>query len=306
MVAYPIAAVIQSFFISIFASFGIWIIFKTKKRIRNQDYNSKQFSINQKLILVLFGVHFCLGFTRLCHHTAILICGEKAKVVKYCFLTQQLISSLEIIYTTVIPIERFVTIRFPFHSRTYEQRNQRIYLFVFPLVMVCLFIVSISYSGFGIILPFTLIVSGILTIILCNILLYRIVRRQTKQIAMTRCSLPENWTENCKKPEIQDRRRGIQKRSFKICSLMTLTYVLLWVPFLSSFYLAKFEVYKSVLLTNILGFLAYLNPIIDVLIYLFWSTETRRTLRVIFGFHLNGCNDRERTKTDVTIVDVEL
>ena len=282
-------AIGQSFLIMLSTLFGIWIIFKTKKRIRNQDYSSKRFSVNQSLILALFCAHFMVGLTRFSYHTTFICLGYKtlARILEVCFMT---ILFIEMLFTTFIPIERYFTIRFPFHSASNEAFYRKFYLGIIPVTFTIL--VGVLKYLFGFIVPIVCSVLGILTILVCNFLLFRIVRKQTKKIVATAVCSPkianiiQNSIRRTKPRQISEseRRRKLQKRSLKICALMTLTYVFLWVPYFIFNFLYQ-NVNENVygIYFGIVGIFSYMNPTIDVLIYLLWNTDTRKTLRVIFG-----------------------
>ena len=289
-------ALSESFLILIFTSFGIWIIFKTKRRIRNQDYSSKKFSINQLLILALFCAHFMVGLMRLGYHFTSLY--DKSKKLPRIFSASMVLScGFEVLYTTIIPVERYLSIRFPFHSALKEKLYRKIYFILSPLFLTAFFALTMFYTGF--ILPFAVIVLGILVILVCNLLLYGIVNKQNKHIDSTMVH-----GSSVKEKEEKDRRRKIQNRSFKICALMTLTYVFLWVPYIAFTFIL--ETNKELLMYyHFISFLAYLNPIIDVLIYMIWNKEMRRTLSMQFRKKSTNEDVKERRVRSQTVVTVD-
>ena len=171
----------QSFLVMLFNAFGLWIIFKTKKRIRNQDYSSKRFSINQLLILALFCAHFAVGFSRFCYHLT-MSCIGYTLLARIFELGLILFVAIELIYTTFIPIERYFTIRFPFHSSAHEKLYRKFYLGIAPMTLLVL-VGGLMYP-FGFIIPVSSNVLGIIAILVCNFLLFRIVRKQTKMYTL--------------------------------------------------------------------------------------------------------------------------
>ena len=284
-------ALSQSLLIMFFTFFGIWIIFMTKKRkSRHQNVTSKRFTINQLLILALFCAHFLVGFSRFSYHVMVLSFG-KNKLAQIFDLGLMFFVGIEIIFTTFIPIERYFTIRFPFHFVANETFYRKLYMIIAPLTFVLL-IGGLMYV-FGFIIPVAFNMLGVLLILVCNFLLFRIIRQQTKKIIATTVdkaaavisttsSRQKDDLENRCKENEENRRQKLQRRSFKICAFMTLTYVFLWIPYfiLRFLYDSNRDLYRMYF--EIISVLAFLNPIIDVLIYLSWNTDTRKTLKSIF------------------------
>ena len=289
----------QSLLIAMLNLFGLLIILKSRygsiknvkqqqqqrhqQQIQQQQRQSfptinqprqQQTTLNLKLIVALFLSHVGLGISRLVVDLLMKLGNSKNHTSNTCIqifgLAQYSFSCLEIGFTVIISIERYLTIRFPLNFEKNKKLYQRCY-FISPLFLTLILSVgSIFSQDIVLFISWIMALLGVLLILITNGLLYLIVQKHNKSIT----ALMVHPSSKLRIDEVQ-RRKKRQRRSFKICAMITISYVCLWMPYLtfSMFIGANYILWAT------LDFLAYFNPLLDVLIYLAWMKNTRRTIK---------------------------
>ena len=267
----------QSSSIILLNIFGVIIIVGQKfisiTSNENQTRKRQKITLNQQLIIALYLSHIGLGTTRLVIKTLLQYAPACETFIMIFRIAQFTISSLEIGFTVTISIERFVTVRYPLNFEKNKKVYRRCYLII-PLIL------SLTTSMTVLVLPRNIIwimawilsLLGAVAIFTSNTLLYRIVQQHNKDIATITVQNPVAM----QKEDLRRKKR--QMRSFNICVLITTSYVSLWIPYLT---FSMFRVGRAIQLWAILDFLAYLNPLLDVLIYLAWTKNTRKVVKHI-------------------------
>ena len=225
------------------------------------------------MIFALFLSHVGLGISRLIVESLMKFPNSKNHSHNICIqvfgLAQYSFSCLEIGLTVIISIERYFTIRFPLNFEKNKKAYQRCY-FISPLLLTLILSVgSIFSQNLVLFISWIMALLGVLLILITNGLLYLIVQKHNKSIT----ALMVHPSSKLRIDEAQ-RRKKRQRRSFKVCAMITISYVCLWMPYLtfSMFIGANYTLW------GILDLLAYFNPILDVLVYLAWMKNTRRTI----------------------------
>ena len=224
------------------------------------------------MIFALFLSHVGLGISRLIVESLMKFPNSKSHNIgiQVFGLAQYSFSCLEIGLTVIISIERYFTIRFPLSFEKNKKAYKRCY-FISPLLLtVILSVGSIFSQNLVLFISWIIALLGVLLILITNGLLYLIVQKHNKSIT----ALMVYPSRKLRIDEAQ-RRKKRQRRSFKICAMITISYVCLWMPYLtfSMFIGANYTLW------GILDLLAYFNPILDVLVYLAWMKNTRRTIK---------------------------
>lgn len=253
--------------IIIFVSFGIYVLVKTKTIWQANE--SKKLNTYLVIILLLFIAH--LGLAVMLFAKGIIIFGKLNTPTTIFNEGQFIFSSLEVSYTVMLSLERFLHVRYPFHYR----RHENVYMFVFLLTPVILCVISLALSP-RFLISFVFILLGGLIVLVSNIYLYYTIRKQSFKIKST--MVHRNTKQQIEGESVMRRK---QMRSLKICAFMTLTYCLLWFPF-SLLHASPTANETVILLRRIFYLFAYLNALTDVFIYLTLCRNARRVLRLLF------------------------
>ena len=245
---------IQSFLIFVVSIYTVRIM-----ALSQRQNTVRKRSLNKELIFTLFVTHTLQGLTRFIYEILLFRFDYYNVAASIFGYGQYFLSGLEIGFILMITLERYVTVRFPLEFEIKKNLYRKIY-FVTPFV--------VTFTAFSVsfydpeVAWFLSIVVGII-IILTNVLLYRIVSEQTRRICLFVVH-PDQSTQT----KIRKKWRRRQNRAFKICFLLTFSYVMLWIPYLT---VRNFIPFTSTTWL-VFDFLAYLNPIIDAFIYLRWNS----------------------------------
>ena len=195
------------------------------------------------------------------------------------FVTHELIFICEVLTTIAISIDRYVAIRKPFYYQTLTRKN------AYYVVMTIVFIATThSISAFIFDTTYTaisfLVVLGCFAICVCNYRLFREVKRQC--ILTISNVVSEDLT---KKRQIKRRIKLRQLRSLRMCLVIVVTFMVLWIPYLVVFILSRIrkELFSDhYFLLKMVEMLAILNGIVDVLTFFIMKRQARKMFVKIF------------------------
>ena len=261
-------------------AFGLFVIFKSKS-LTQLINGQKKLILNQVIIFCLFISHLCLGVVQFCHATTIIAGTSDEDKYNIPNHFKVFLCSLEIMFTIVLSVERFMAVKFPFYYTRHEKTIGRILFTIVIFLSFTALTLFLFYKKL-VMIPVLVTFLGGIVIFVSNVSLYRIVKQQRRKIL---CTMVHNSDE--KQNEESKTIKKKQLKSLKVCVSMTATYVVLWVPFVTVS-LLNVRLY-SVSLTKIASILepfGYLNAICDVLIYLVMHYEA---VRRIFKKSLRCC-----------------
>jgi len=272
---------------------GIWTILKTKTLWRGKKLN-----IHITIIFSLFVAHLGIGFILFFRSILFLMKPRNQTfdlLMDIMSFGQFIFSVFEISFTITLSFERFIHVRYPFHYKSHEKLYTAL-IFLIPLLLIAFTFTLYTTVGLemAILGPLVMSLVGAAAVLVSNVYLYQIIKKQNIHIASTMV-----YNSTTQQNEEQNAMRKRQMRSLKICATMTSTYVFLWLPYIIAAFIAK-ERYNKVS-TDIfwtLQFFAHMNAVTDVYIYLLLSNEARQVLKDNFKSITAICSADVRNNTD--------
>ena len=176
-------------------------------------------------------------------------------------------------FTLLLSIDRYLAVKKPFYYATLTKKFV-VLSCIMNFIVIAGFKVTESFSKLvrAFLLPIVVVVG--ITIGILNSILYNEVKKQYKKIALTTVhDLSQDSTKHSK--YLKKR----QMRSLKICTLITITYILFWVPY--TFVVCLFEIYNNFLVWKIrrcFEIFALLDSIIDVAIFVALNRDVKNQI----------------------------
>ena len=183
--------------------------------------------------------------------------------------------SLEVNFTILLSLDRFVAVRKPFFYAKLTTRHGLASIGgAFSLTTFFTIWRTISTKAY--ISAFFVTIFGAVLIVVSNFLLYRSVKRQCRQIASTIVD-KSSRQQHDKRQDIRNR----ELRSLKVCLFIAISYILTWVPLIIIQTIYKNDP-SMVLLAKFFAILTFTNGIWDVSIFFALNLKARGKLLVIF------------------------
>ena len=249
---------------------------------------------NDYMLLCLFISHGLVGalnVVTVCMYWA----GYPWSTTDYVIVTRDIVAGLEIYFTIIQSIERYVAIRKPFFYARLAKFHAILFLSVTSILPLA-FCVGRIYTQATLIFGCLITILGGIFISATNIFLYRSVKKQCKEITKTIIDRSEQRQ--------KDRRKVMRKRklrSLKMCIYITISYLLTWCP-LVVFAIAHVMGWLDIYYITAATLIGFSNGIWDVLIYFYFNEKARRVLNQLLGRKTNviGQDDSSMFTSTVT------
>jgi len=182
----------------------------------------------------------------------------------------------------LVTVDRFTAIRFPMFYNRITIKTVLVALIIVWLIPVAFLLLTLVVSGISY-LAFVLVTFlGITILMLENLLIYCIVRKQVKNIKSVRVVSSNELLKDNQRLSMLTTNQASHHRAFFICLAMVLSYVIAWLP-------ATVYVLYNLVTThekpthrayqNLIVFLAFSNSISDPIIYTWFNRKLKMRMK---------------------------
>ena len=241
----------------------------TSKRLRSV--------FNNFLLCLLFITHVTTGFFNLVRCIFLLRwVVVDPKVADAIEITRDSFTALEIHLTILLSMERYLAIRKPFMYARLGKIHASLSISVAVFFSLLFMILRILWNG-SIAIATMFVFAGAVAITITNLLLYRSIKRQCREIAATIVD-NSNELKLKRKKLVKDR----EMKSLKICLMIAVSYLLTWLVLMSGYtVLQRIKSNRYQNLKFVFAIIGFSNGIWDVMIFFHLNSTARRRIRQI-------------------------
>lgn len=243
---------------------------------RSQSGKNNFGKLNSIFLLTLFVAHAASCINGLPAMVVYIYNGARTNpYIRSSLVMNELIFIIEVLTTITLSIDRYLAIRKPFLYQNLIKKHAyftiSMILFLGILHTIPAFLFETTYIAISF-----LIIIGCIAICICNYRLFKEVKQQCKQISTTVVH-----RDNETKLEMKNKINMRLLKSLKMCLVIVLTFLMLWMPYLVIVVLTKKKIIKY-FLYKMMELIANLNGIFDALTFFMFRSQARTIILKLF------------------------
>lgn len=191
--------------------------------------------------------------------------------IRTSLVMNEFIFIVEVLTTITLSIDRYIAIRKPFMYQKFTKKHGYLVVsmifFLSILHTIPAFLFKTTYIAIS-----SLIIIGCIAICICNYRLFKEVKQQCKQISATIVHRDQK-----SELELKNKINLRLLKSLKMCLVIVLTFLMLWMPYLVILVLTKKKITND-FLYKLMELIANLNGIFDVLTFFMFRSQARQMI----------------------------